>query len=263
MRGFWGLLISTLILSGCSLSIQKSGLEVISYPTARVFINNREVGTTPYRNNTLKPGELELRLESDKGNWAKKIRLEDGANTVVNREIGGDGELGGGYVLYFESTGDRENAGVMISSNPDRATVAIDDEIKGYTPVRITNVGEGDRKLTISFPGSESINSFVKFVNGYQLVVDADLSKQETIEEPEVETITPTPIGGGQKQVLIKETETGWLRVRADSSPAAAEVGRVTPGVKYNLLEEKSDWYKIDIGSNKSGWISVKYAEKI
>ena len=62
--------------------------------------------------------------------------------------------------------------------------------------------------------------------------------------------------------VLIKETPTGWLRVRGEPSTVGAEVGRVNPGEKYTLLEEKDGWFQIEYEEGKNGWISGQYAEK-
>ena len=50
--------------------------------------------------------------------------------------------------------------------------------------------------------------------------------------------------------------------MRESSSSSSKEIIRVKPGESYALLEEETDWYKIDLGSSKSGWISTTYAEK-
>jgi len=62
--------------------------------------------------------------------------------------------------------------------------------------------------------------------------------------------------------VLIKETPTGWLRVRMEPSTTATEAAKVNPGEKYPLLEEKGGWYKIRYSGDKEGWISAQYATK-
>jgi hypothetical protein len=249
----------TFMLSGCSWSIRKSGVEIISNPPAKVYINGKVSGTTTYKNNSLTAGDTEIKLVVDEMMWSKIVHLQGGANTVINREFSKNTESGG-YVLYFESTGDKKKAGVMISSTPDRATVSIDDEIKGYSPMRIENVGEGDKRLVISYPGRKSISSFVKFTNGYQLVVEADLPTEEIVIAPDVHIETPV---SNVTMIKIKPTETGWLRVRGTPDTNGVEVKKVKPGEKYPLLEEKADWYKIDFGDKSSGWVSIKYAEKV
>ena len=266
MRWRWitAIIISGILLSGCNFSIRKSGVEILSYPVAKVYLDGKEAGMTPYKNSSLKPGEIEVKLVINESEWTKKIHLENGANTVVNREFSKDKTKSGGYILYFESTGDNKKAGLLISSAPDRAAVAIDDEIKGFSPLRVENVGEGDKKLVISYPGNKNINSYVKFINGYQLVVDAELSKEETIvvENNPPESQINTNLDVVENTVTIKATETGWLRVRSTANSNGTEVAKVKPEEKYKLLEEIDGWYKIDLGNNKSGWVSSKYAEK-
>ena len=39
-------------------------------------------------------------------------------------------------------------------------------------------------------------------------------------------------------------------------------IGLGNPGEKYKMLSEVTDWYQIDLGGGKSGWVSAKYAEK-
>jgi hypothetical protein len=87
--------------------MQKSGIEIISYPPAKVFIGDKEAGMTPYKNNTLKPGEQKIKLVANGQEWTKNVHLENGANTVINREFG-DNNQNGGYVLYFETTGNKK-----------------------------------------------------------------------------------------------------------------------------------------------------------
>lgn len=266
MRGkILGLLLATILLSGCNLIDRKSGIEIISYPTAKVLIDEKEAGMTPYKNNSLKPGEIEVKLTAGELSWTKKIHLENGANTVINREFGKNEADSGGYTLYFESTGDEQKAGLLISSKPDRAAVYIDDEIKGYSPIRIEDVGEGDKKLVLSYPGYKSVSSYVKFIKGYQLVVDGDLAKEETIALPIQNEDNDEASNSGELKKIetatILSTETGWLRVRSEAG-SGTEITKVKPGEKYTITEEKEGWYKIDLGQGKGGWISTKYAAK-
>lgn len=85
--------------------------------------------------------------------------------------------------------------------------------------------------------------------------------------------LTPTPVPTKTtsttpaKQVQIKDTPTGFLRVRSDASTGASEIGRVKPGEKYAVLDSKTVsgvlWYKITFTETQDGWISGEYATKI
>lgn len=257
-------LISSLFLSGCSLSNKKSAIEINSYPVAKVFIDGKEMGLTPYRNRSLSPGEIEVKLETKDQTWTKKIKLQNNISTVIDWEFGESEENSGGYILYLEKTGDKKNAGLMVNTSPNKCTVTLDNEVKGLSPLRVADIGEGDRHLALSFPNHKTLDVFMKSLKEYQLVVDAVLAedKVEVAEETKTEenpdlVSTPATIS-----IKIKETETGWLRVRESSSSAAKEVTKVNPGATYPMLEESADWYKIDLGNGKSGWISTSYGEK-
>lgn len=251
MKKVWLLMGATILLSGCSWSLRKSGVEIMSYPPAKVYVDGKEAGMTPYKNNSMKPGDTEIKLIANGEEWSKKIHLENGANTVISRDNGG------GYILYFEPTGDKNRAAMLINTRPDKAAVAIDDEIKGFSPLRVEDVGEGDKKLVVSYPGYKSAISYVKFLNSYQLVVDVDLTKEKEVATPEV---TPTETIN-EKEVMILNTETGWLRVRSAPSNGAQEVAKVKPGEKYKLLEDGTEWRLIELGIGKSGYVAAKYVE--
>ncbi len=257
-------LSSSLVLSGCSLSAKKSAVEINSYPVAKVYINGKEMGLTPYRNRSLSPGEIEIRLVTNDKSWTKKVKLQNNISTVIDWEFGQTDDQSGGYVLYLEKTGDKKKAGLMVNTSPNKSTVTVDNEIKGLSPLRISDIGQGDKHLALSFPGHKTMDVFMKSLKEYQLVVDAVLSEDKVeVAEEEIKIENPDLVSTPATVLIkIKETETGWLRVRETDSSASKEVSRVTPGKTYPLIEEKTEWYKIDLGEGKSGWISSSYGEK-
>lgn len=259
------LIISSLCLSGCSLVARKSAIEINSYPVAKVFLDGKEVGMTPYKNRSLLPVEVEVKLVTSDMQWSKKIKLQNNISTVIDWEFGKNNESSGGYILYLEKTGDKNKAGIMVNTTPAKGTVVIDNEIKGLSPIRIADIGEGDKHLALSFPNHKTIDIFMKSVRQYQLVVDAVLPEENLViekDEEKTEDLDLTTDNTLTVKVKIKDTETGWLRVREASTSAAKEVGRVYPGEFYPVIEEGIDWYKIDLGNEKSGWISASYGEK-
>jgi hypothetical protein len=69
------------------------------------------------------------------------------------------------------------------------------------------------------------------------------------------------PVATTKTQVEILQTPTGILNVRNGPGTGYAVIGQVSPGEKYDLLEESSGWYKIKAA--KEGWISNQYAKKL
>jgi hypothetical protein len=257
-------LMAAFFLGGCSLIPKKSALEITSYPVAKVYIDGKEMGMTPYKNRTLVPGEVEIKLATNDKEWSKKIKLQNNINTVVDWEFGETDEESGGYVLYLEKTGDQTKAGLMVNTNPDKATTTVDNVVLGLAPMRISDIGEGDKHLALSFPSHKTVDIFMKSIKGYQLVVDATLAEDKTqidtsTDNQSSDLSTPTTV---TTNIKIKATETGWLNVREASSSASKVIQKVNPGESYPLLQEGTDWYQIDLGNSKNGWISTKYGEK-
>ncbi len=267
MKKVWSILIilvSTVFLGGCSLSSKRSAVEIDSYPVAKVYINGKEMGLTPYRNKNLTPGEIEIKLESNGKSWTRKITLQNNISTVVNWEFGNSDDENGGYILYLEKTGDKNKAGLLANTVPNKSTISIDNEIKGMSPLKINDIGQGDKHIALTYPGHKTIDIFAKSIKGYQLVIESTLAEElvNDVDDEPSENDNPDLVTDTRKMIKIKETETGWLRVRENNSAVSKEIAKVKPGETYPVLEENTDWYKIDIGSSKSGWISSSYAEK-
>ncbi len=267
LNKFLILILASFFLSGCDLGVKKSGLEIMSFPVARVYINGKEMGTTPYKNMNLKPGENEILLTTDDNKeWKRKVDLQNNINTIINWQFGDTKDEDNGYVLSLEKTGTKK-ASLMVTTNPDKTTVTVDGQVRGISPIKVGEINEGDRQLAISFPGYKDINVFMKAINGYQLIINTKLAIEKVNVDQIVNTENQATVSSNlnaiiQKKVFIKETETGWLRVRNINSNSGKEITKVKPGESYVLLEEQSDWYKIDLGNEKSGWISTTYAEK-
>lgn len=267
LKKFLILILASFFLSGCSLGTKKSGLEIMSFPIAKVYINGKEMGITPYKNMNLKPGENEIKLIADDKEWKRKVDLQNNINTIINWQFGETKDEDNGYVLSLEKTGNKK-AALMVNTVPDKTTVTVDGQVRGISPIKVGDISQGDRQLSISFPGYKDLNVFVKAINEYQLIINAKLSVEKTnIDEiiknenqvADIATSSPAIV---QSKVLIKKTETGWLRVRELNSNVSKEVTKVKPNESYVLLDEKDGWYKIDLGNGKNGWISTTYAEK-
>jgi hypothetical protein len=253
-RVFGGLILlaAGIFLSACGT--ERSGVEISSVPIAKVYLNGKEMGMTPYKNNNLKTGINEVRLDDGAGkSWEREIKLEDNVSTVISWDFS-DETNDNGYILSMEKDGGEGS--ILVNSIPGGAAVNIGGTLDGYTPIKIDNLETGNKNIVVSYPGYKSVDLIVKIVSGYQLIIDSKL-KEESIEA----VVNPTPTTS-KTMIKIKETETGWLRVRKSDDNNSEEIDRVKPGEEYEMISEESDWYQIKVNETESGWISAKYAEK-
>jgi hypothetical protein len=274
-----------LIVKSVFLKPANAGLKVNTIPSATIFLDGKEVGRTPFESETLKAGEKTLKIVPDQtlanfSPWEIKVKLVSGVETIVQKEFAENENQASSQVVTLETITDKKTASLMVVSVPDSAVVKIDNESKGFTPVSLDQLAEGEKDITLSAPGFKDENLKVKLYAGFKAILNVKLSQEtEAAEVTPTPSITtsptpslkltvtptkgPTPTTPAKPYVEIKSTETGWLRVRADASKSSSELGKVYPGEKYSFLEEKNGWYKIVFGENKEGWISSAYATKV
>lgn len=274
------LLLAATLLSGCSLKSSPSALQISTTPVANVFIEGKTSGKTPYQNSQMKAGEYTIKLIPEDTNtplsfWEGKVKLNPGVLTLVNYEFGTTENTSSGEILTLEKGKDKKKAGLTVISDPDGVMVSVDGETKGFTPITLEDISIGDHQILLSKAGFKERLIKAKTVMGFKLVANVKLSQEESLAAtPEPSTsvtptsfVSPTPsktsgVPAGS-QVKIKETPTGWLRVRAEASTASEEIARVNPGEQYPLLDEKNGWYQIEYETGKKGWISAQYADKL
>ena len=85
--------------------------------------------------------------------------------------------------------------------------------------------------------------------------------------EEEAET-TPTPKAQAtppaKPYVKVKDTPTGFLRVRMGPSTSATETAQIKPGEMYPYLDEEKDgWLKIEYKKDEEGWVSGVYVDLV
>lgn len=240
---------------------QPSGLQVNSEPQATIFLDGQHLGQTPFEDKNLKSGEFILKLVPESKDlmnpWEQKIKLNPEALTVVNHKFAESIDLASSEILTFESLTNKKLISLAIISSPDGALVKLDGITRGFTPISLEDITEGDHLILISLPGYLEKEIRAKTVLGRKLIINVKLA-QEKIEQE----ATPSAEEKTSPYVEIKDTPTGWLRVRLGPSTAATEAAKVNPGKKYSLLDEEKGWYKIEYEEGKEGWISGQYATK-
>lgn len=231
---------------------QTSGISVMSEPAnATVFLNNKEVGNTPYEDKNLSVGDYSIKIEKEKASWEAKVKLPPGTVTVVNRDLSSESSSEAGEVLTLE-----KGKGLTIISNPTDADVEIDSKALGKTPLTV-NIERGDHTIVVSHP------NYLKRSLRANLPADYNLTAAVTLalSEADLTNIT-TPVITQTLQVQVKQTPTGFLRVRDKASLSGREIVQVKPGDTLILLEEQGTWDRVRLSDGIEGYVSSVYVEK-
>ena len=236
----------------------KAGIRVESNVPAKVLLNSQDVGTVPFQDDSLKPGDYVVSLKADEATdsakvfWEGYAKLNDGSLTIVIRDIADTKETSAGEIISLEP-----GRGATITSSPSNAEVFIDGKLSGRTPLSIPGLSSGEHQFIISRENflKRSIRS--KVIDGLDLIISVDLA----ITEPDLTKLPQEPTSSTQ-EIVIKNTPTGFLRVRESSSLNAKEIGQVKPKEIYLLLEETPGWVRIRLKDGKEGWVSSSYIQK-
>lgn len=287
------LVIFSLILSACSLPFtksQKAALDIKSDPVASVYINDDHVGTTPFYKDDLKPGEFTVKLVPEANpqtSWQTKVTLKPQLLTNITRSFGASEDASSHFTLTLEKLSQSDQAQITIISQPDSAVVKLDGQPEGFAPVELSNVSPGDHQVSVSSPGYKPITIPIKAIAGLRLTISTKLAKDKNaISNPVSDapaspsaqispTLEPSPASKPattksasssaalvKPYITIKETPTGWLRVRSEPSGTSDnEIARVDQGKSFPFIKTSNGgWYQIEYEIGKQGWISSQYA---
>ncbi len=253
-------------------------LKVISSPETSLFVDNVAVSKTPYEGK-YKIGEYLIKLipegnATDTASWQGRVKVYKNSLTYVNRELGTTDITSSGEIFFptkMDTPPKIPNTGeISVDTDPNGAIVKLDNDEKGVASSIMSDVPKGTHEINVYLPGFFPRTSKINVETGYRVnavfKLAIDLSqKQATVSSTLNTTPKPTTKIGqvrGLFSVKIKDTPTGFLRVRADALITASEAAQVKPGQTFDVLEEKSNWYRISYEPNKEGWISSEYTEK-
>lgn len=244
----------------------QAGLKITSDPQASVLIDDEFQKKTPY-DEKLPAGTYRLKLtpdgtDTEVASWRQEVKLSRGLVTYINRELGATDLESAGEMLTLEKI-ESEQSEISVVSTPDGATIALDGQEKGTTPLVVRDVAPGDHTLHVFAPGFNGRQVRVKTTKNYKLNVDIQLALIPGQEE----ATGSAKVEEGEKETKVKvrilDTPTGWLRVREGPSLSATEAAKVDPGKEFPFLDEEEGWFKINYEEGKEGWISSRYAEKV
>lgn len=282
-----GLVLASLVVVHLlSTRTPKEGvLKVTSTPNASIFLDNKEIGQSPLEDKVAS-GDYTIKLVPQSTidtlpAWEAKVSVGGSTLTFVNRDFSDSELTSAGEILWLQKISSRESE-ITVTTTPDGATVLLDNETKGTTPISINAVTAGDHTLTVTSPGFLPRTLKIRSTNGYNLNIAVQLAlsgaatptpEASPSSEPGA-TTTPGPspkpttkassaTDPTKPYALIKDTPTGFLRVRAEPSTSATESARVSPGEKYTIVDSEEGWYQIKYSSAITGWISSQYATKV
>jgi len=286
MKKLFLILFFGLTLGGCTLKSpflkKPAGLEINTTPPAAIFLNGQEVGTTPYKQTDLAPGDYQLKLVPQGSepfpSWETELSLKGEVTTIVNRSFASTETDSAGHILELHQE-PSDNTFLSIISDPDTVNLLIDGKPHGYTPVTKIDTTPGAHQLSLSSPGYKPLDLSINAVKGYNLIVNAKLAADTillTSPPPSTGSATLTPdtsLSSSLSQdsedilppyVLIKDTGTGWLRVRSEPSSSGEELGKADVGEKLKYLGETSEtgWHQVEF-EGATGWLSAKYSELV
>lgn len=230
----------------------KSGLLVTSVPQSQVFINGIEVGKTPYQDENLKAGEYEVKLTTKDATWRGKIRLISGTLSVVNRELAASLASSSGEIMTLYS-----GSGAVVTSTPGGATVEIDGQPYGKTPLSVAGLPFGGHTFILSKDSFISRSIRATSPKNLTLHLNVDLA----VSEANLGNLAvPTTIS--EVKAIVAKTPTGFLRVRDKPSLSGTEIGRVLTGESLIILEELPGWMKIKFANGSEGYVASSYVQK-
>lgn len=281
------------------LQPKQGELRIESQPEVAAYLDNKSIGKTPIKKPLLKVdgGEHTLKLASDLSpalaSWESKIRIVPNTVTAVTVVLSESELTNQSDVLWMEYIGGKK-AEVIFQSDPDGAIVMVDQDMKGVTPLTLSDLSEGKHEVFVSARGYLPRTVTVKVTPGYRINAQFQLALSPGTDWAATPTptpsatesaqisLSPTPPGGTKKPsitptgtvesekpepkkpyAIVKDTPTGFLRLRMEPSTTATEVAKLNPGEKFTILSEESGWYELLYSPTQNGWASGQYLTKV
>lgn len=232
----------------------KAGLKIVSVPEASVLIDGKEAGMTPYEDGNLPVGEYTVKLVAEGAQWQGKVRLTSGTMTVISRELGESLASSSGEVFFLS-----KGKGVVVTSTPSGAEIEIDGKSYGQTPLILAALLPGEHTFALNREGY--LKRSIKATLPPNLALNLDVVL--AVAEVSIGVLPTPPQAEKTVQLIVKQTQPGYLRIRSRPSTGGTELGRVVPGDVLTLIEELGSWDKIKTADGIEGYVSAAYVQII
>lgn len=252
----------------------KGALQTTSNIKSSVYLNGKLIGTTPLckckDEETIREGEYNLMIEPEDPSFesfSTKIKIGKDVLTAVDRTFL-PGSLASASVLTLEKI-PTTTPQLFILSIPEGAIVTIDGNAEGLTPFSLNDITASEHEVEIQKNGFNKKTLRIRTVPSYKLLAqvilgtEAEAKKIEDNEASPSARLSPTKSPFKGTIVRIKNTPTGFLRVREGPSTSEKEIAKVNPEEEFKYLDEDAGWFKIQLKDGEFGWVSSTYSEKI
>ena len=246
-------------------------LKIISNPTgALVYIDNVEIGKTPFSSTTLSPGDYNLKIEQD-GFETQEMKITTDKNYTVNVNVKLFPLPIPSSVATFEGSDNlyaifSNNESVLSNTQTWVDTIVYWNKTKGITLSNEGNNKELVFDYFLDYKGNifnregklTTTDKIDKISKGAYLGKASDgIVLSEQAKNIYVSLTNQTFTSG--KNAAVLETGTGWLRVRSGPSVGSTEVQKINVGEKFEVLDEQNGWIKLKLNATTTGWALKEY----
>lgn len=291
---------ASMILGGCTLgnafNKKPASLDVATSAPATIYLGEKELGKTPYKNAEITPGQYSLRIIPDDSSLAPyeaSVDLKKGSSIVISRTFGTTSLESFGYTLSLVPE-QSDKATLSVISEPDTSSLTLDGVPSGFTPLSKRQISAGTHEVKVGTPGYSEQKISVNAVIGHNLIVSTKLKAEPLAlsveptpapQSPLTPDTTPSPsatasVAPSPRSSLAPVTPSapptrpyvtvgdspdvvsaGGLNVRQEPSSSASSLGKAAIGEHLKYLGETTTagWHKVEF-EGSVGYVSAKYA---
>ncbi len=284
---------ASLFFSGCTLFVHPvGGIKITSNVTSDVFLDGKKSGVTPFTKDPLDTKRYTLKLVPSDGKAPYETTLKVGANvqTTLDWTFGATPEANSGLQFDVENAKSASSAELEFVTIPDTIPITIDGTVKGFSPLVVTDLAEGEHQIKFQAPGYDPLATGINLVKGKRMVLRATLAKRPVVMDASASAslLVPTPLPSvlviktaipklvasasaapitiPKPYILVLDTPTGFLRVRNAPVADATEVTRILSGVALPYAGETTNgWFSVKYSkiATSSGWVSATYSQLV
>ena len=168
-----------LILAASYKTFRKSpaGLKVESDLVSFVFVNDKEVGKTPFEG-TFAEGDVRLKVIPQVSKaplvaYERSVVLTGGTKTIVRRYFDESSGVSSGEIIFLEKG---LSSSLIVSSTPLEAEISVDGTKVGSSPFSLT-LPSGQHEVSLHKENYQDVSLQVSILEDYAVYVIADLLK--------------------------------------------------------------------------------------